>query len=60
MTYREILETLNTLPNYSDPPENLSAEDRAWLCEFRLRFASGGGASAEEEEHLQRIVKDCS
>lgn len=59
MTYAEITHLLAELPNYSDPPRSLSPDDRAWLCDFRLRFAGGAGCSPTEEARLLRLVRDC-
>ncbi len=58
MTYHEILTALNNLPNFSENCGTMSATDRSWLCDFRLRFASGEVPSVEDEERLCRLLQE--
>ncbi len=58
MTYREILNMLNRLPNFSEPAGGLAPEDRSWLCDLRLRFAAGEVPSVQDEQRLCRIMRE--
>lgn len=58
MTHHELLTLLNSLPNYSEPAEDMEASDRAWLCDFRLRVAAGQVPTVADEDRLVRIAND--
>ena len=57
MSHGEIVHILNRLPNMSEPMGPLSSDDRSWLIDFRLRFASGEVPSLADEGRLLQIVQ---
>lgn len=56
MTHHELLSLLDTLPNLSDNKDGMSVDDRLWLANFRLRFASGEVPSVADEDRLVQIA----